>query len=251
MMRAVQQHPSSSRRPVPRPAVWLSVLGLSLGACAPSMGPQENLGWIEASSPKQLEVDRAEYRHSIYFPTDSSAFPAAERARLMTFLEIVQPAGRDSIRLEGHADERASEQYNVELASRRAEQVAAFLKDAGLGDLTITAVAFGEAVPAVPAHGPAAWRQNRRVELVMERYLVTLPACPDWSRQSGTDFSNQPHTNFGCATQSNLGLMVAEPKDLVSGRTLAPADGVHQAEGIVRYRTGKVVELREEKVDAQ
>jgi pilus assembly protein CpaD len=112
-------------------------------------------------------------------------------------------------------------------------------------------VAFGETVPAVPSHGPAAWRLNRRVELVMERYLVTLPACPDWSRQSGTDFSNQPFSNFGCATQSNLGLMVAEPKDLVSGRTLAPADGVHQAEGIVRYRTGKVVELQEEKVDAQ
>jgi pilus assembly protein CpaD len=251
MMRAVQQHPSSSRRPAPSPAVWLSVLGLGLGACAPSMGPQENLGWIEASSPKQLEVDRAEYRHSIYFPTDSSAFPAAERARLMTFLETVQPSGRDSIRLEGHADERASEQYNIELASHRAEQVAAYLKEAGLGDLTITAVAFGETVPAVPSHGPAAWRLNRRVELVMERYLVTLPACPDWSRQSGTDFSNLPFSNFGCATQSNLGLMVAEPKDLVSGRTLAPADGVHQAEGILRYRTGKVVELQEERVEDQ
>jgi pilus biogenesis lipoprotein CpaD len=250
MMRAVQQHPSS-RRQAPRPAVWLSVLGLGLGACTPSLGPQENLGWIEASSPKQLEVDRAEYRHSIYFPTDSSAFPPAERARLLTFLETVRPGGRDSIRLEGHADERASEQYNIELATSRAERVAAFLKEAGLGDLTITAVAFGESVPAAPSHGPAAWRLNRRVELVMERYLVTLPACPDWSRQSGTDFSNQPHSNFGCATQSNLGMMVAEPKDLVSGRTLAPADGVHQAEGIVRYRTGKVVELQEQKVDAQ
>jgi pilus biogenesis lipoprotein CpaD len=251
MMRAVQQHPSSSRRQALRPAVWLSVLGLGLGACTPSLGPQENLGWIEASSPKQLEVDRAEYRHSIYFPTDSSAFPAAERARLQTFLETVQPSGRDSIRLEGHADERASEQYNVELATRRAQQVAAFLKDAGLGDVTVTALAFGETVPAVPSTGPAAWRLNRRIELVMERYLVTLPPCPDWSRQSGTDFSNQPYSNFGCATQSNLGLMVAEPKDLVRGRTLAPADGIQQAEGIVRYRTGKVVELQEERVEDQ
>ena len=120
-MRAVQQHPSS-RRQAPRPAVWLSVLGLGLGACTSSVGPQENLGWIEASSPKQLEVDRAEYRHSIYFPTDSSTFPAAERARLLTFLETVRPSGRDSIRLEGHADERASEQYNIELATRRAQR---------------------------------------------------------------------------------------------------------------------------------
>jgi pilus biogenesis lipoprotein CpaD len=248
-MRAVQQHPSSSRRQAPRPAVWLSVLGLGLGACTSNLGPQSNLGWIEASSPKQLEVDRAEYRHSIYFPTDSSVFPAQERARLLTFLETVQPSGRDSIRLEGHADERASEQYNLELAANRAERVEGFLREAGMGDLNITAVAFGEAVPAVPSTGPAAWSMNRRVELVLERYLVTLPACPDWSRQSGTDFSNLPHSNFGCATETNLGLMVAEPKDLVRGRALAPADGVHQAEGIVRYRTGKVVELEEERIE--
>jgi pilus biogenesis lipoprotein CpaD len=119
----------------------------------------------------------------------------------------------------------------------------------GVGDLPVTTVAYGEAVPAVPSTGPAAWRMNRRVELILERHLVTLPACPDWSRQSGTDFSNQPHSNFGCATQTNLGLMVAEPKDLVRGRTLAPADGVHQAEGVVRYRTGKVVELQEVEVE--
>ena len=247
-MRAVEQHPRSMRRHAPRPAVWLSVLGFGLGACTPSLGPQSNLGWIEASSPKQLEVDRAEYRHSIYFPTDSSTFPASERARLVTFLETVQPRDRDSIRLEGHADERASEAYNRDLAARRAARIEAFLRASGLTEVPITTIAFGEAVPALPSTGPAAWQLNRRVELVVERYLVTLPACPDWSRESGTDFSNQPLPNFGCATQTNLGLMVAEPKDLVRGRTLAPADGIHQAEGIVRYRTGKVVELQDEKV---
>lgn len=248
-MSAVQQHLGNRLRQAPRPLVWLSLLGLGLGACAPNVGPQKNLGWIQASSPKQLEVDRAEYRHSVYFPTDRAAIPASERARLLSFLETVRPAGRDSIRLEGHADERASELYNLELATRRNERVEALLEEAGLGDLHITTVAYGEAVPAVPSTGPAAWRLNRRVELVLERHLVTLPACPDWSRQSGTDFSNQPHSNFGCATQTNLGLMVAEPKDLVRGRTLAPADGVHQAEGVVRYRTGKVVELEEERIE--
>jgi type IV pilus biogenesis protein CpaD/CtpE len=42
--------------------------------------------------------------------------------------------------------------------------------------------------------------------------------------------------------------MVAEPKDLVRGRPLGPADGIQQAEGIVRYRTGEVVELQDEEV---
>lgn len=248
-MTAAQQHPSGTLRRLPRPLLLLSVLGLGLGACGPSLGPQENLGWIEASSSKQLQVDRAQYRHSVYFATDSAAITPAERDRLLTFLETVRPAERDSIRLEGHADERASDLYNLELAGRRAQSVETFLRDAGLPYVSVTSSAFGEALPRVETSGPTAWRLNRRVELVIERYLVTLPACPDWSRESGTDFSNQPHSNLGCATQTNLGLMVAEPRDLVRGRTLGPADGVHQAEGIVRYRQGKVVELQEEKVE--
>ena len=247
-MIAAKQHPGDHLRQVRRPVIWLSLLALGLGACTPSLGPQPNLGWIEASSPKRLEVDPADYRHSVYFATDSSALTANERNRLLTFLRTVQPSARDSVRLEGHADERATELYNLELASNRAEQVAAFLDEAGYGDLSVTTTAFGEALPAVPSTGPAAWQLNRRVEVVLERYLVTLPGCPDWSRESGTDFDNLPFSNFGCATETNLGLMIAEPKDLVRGRPLGPADGTHQAEGIVRYRTGKVVELEEVEV---
>jgi pilus assembly protein CpaD len=248
VMTAAPQHPSHPLRQVPHPLIWVSLLALGLGACTPAVGPQSNLGWIEASSPKRLEVDRAEYRHSVYFSTDSSALTAGERDRLLSFLQTVQPSPRDGIRLHGHADERATELYNLALASHRAEQVQAFLAEAGYGDLDVTMTAFGETVPAVPSTGPAAWQLNRRVEVVLERYLVTLPACPDWSRESGTDFDNLPMSNFGCATQANLGLMIAEPKDLVRGRALGPADGTQQAEGIVRYRTGKVVELEVQEV---
>ena len=249
-MTAALQHPTSPQPGRPRPLLWVSILGLGLTACAPAtMGPDPNLGWIEAGSPKAVEVDRAEYRHAVYFETDHARITGLEQDRLRAFLASVQPSSRDTIRLEGHADERATDLYNVELAARRAESVNALLREQGFEDLTVTSSAFGEAVPAAAGTGPESWRQNRRVELVLERYLVTLPPCPDWSRQSGTDFANLPHSNFGCATQTNLGLMVAEPRDLVRGRGLAPADGVHQAEGIVRYRTGKVVELQEEKVE--
>jgi pilus assembly protein CpaD len=237
-MTAAPQHPTSPQPGRSRPLLWVSLLGLALTACAPArMGPDPNLGWTEAGSPKALEVDRAEYRHAVYFDTDQARISGLEQDRLSAFLASI------------HADERATDLYNVELAARRNESVDAFLREQGLSDLTVTSSAFGEAVPAVAGSGPQSWQQNRRVELVLERYLVTLPPCPDWSRQSGTDFANLPHSNFGCATQTNLGLMVAEPRDLVRGRGLAPADGVHQAEGIVRYRTGKVVELEEEKVE--
>ena len=249
-MTAALQHLHARRSQRSRPLLWASLLGLGLAACSPAnLQPNQNLGWLEAGSPKQVEVDRAEYRHAVYFATDHAEISGFEEDRLLAFLASVQPGSRDTIRLEGHADERATDLYNVELAARRAESVGAFLRQQGFDDLTVTSSAFGEAVPAVAGSGPESWQPNRRVELVLERYLVTLPPCPDWSRQSGTDFANLPHSNFGCATQTNLGLMVAEPRDLLHGRGLAPADGVHQAEGIVRYRTGKVVELEEEKVE--
>ncbi len=237
-------------RPARRAATLLgaSLLALALAACAPSVdGPRRNLGWLEAGSPKELEVERAEYRHAVYFDTDRAELSGVEQDRLLAFLANVRPGSRDTIRLEGHADERASDLYNVELASRRAMRVESFLREQGLSDLSVTSSAFGEALPAAGGSGHESWRGSRRVELVLERYLVTLPPCPDWSRESGTDFANLPHSNFGCASQTNLGLMIAEPRDLVRGRTLAPADGVHQAEGIVRYRTGKVIELEEER----
>jgi pilus assembly protein CpaD len=248
-MTAALQHPQSARPRRSCPWLWASVLGLGLTACTSAdIGPNSSTGWLEASSPKQLEVDRADYRHEVYFDTDRADITGVEQNRLLTFLRTIQPSARDTIRVEGHADERASDLYNLELAGRRAEAVAAFLRHHGYDKLTVTTSSYGEAVPAVPGTGPEVWQQNRRVELVLERYLVTLPACPDWSRESGTDFANLPHSNFGCATQADLGLMVADPRDLVRGRTLGPADGVQEAEGIVRYRTGKVIELQKQKV---
>jgi pilus biogenesis lipoprotein CpaD len=249
-MTAAPQLPHVPQPRRSRPLLWASILGLGLAACSPAnFGPHENLGWIEAGSPKRLEVDRAAYRHAVYFDTDRAEISGFEEDRLLAFLAAVQPGARDTIRLEGHADERASDVYNIELAARRAAAVRNLLDDEGFAGVSVTSSGLGEALPVDPGSGPEAWRENRRVEVVLERYVVTLPPCPDWSRQSGTDFANLPHSNFGCATQTNLGLMVAQPRDLVRGRGLGPADGVHQAEGIVRYRTGKVVELQKEKVE--
>lgn len=248
-MTAASQLPHRPQPRRSRPLLWASILGLGLAACSPAgLGTNQQLGWTEAGSPKNLEVDRASYRHAVYFDTDRAAISGLEEDRLLGFLAAAQPGPRDTIRLEGHADERASDVYNIELAARRAAAVRNLLDDEGYGGVSITSSAFGEALPVDPGTGPEAWRHNRRVEVVLERYVVTLPPCPDWSRESGTDFANLPHSNFGCATQTNLGLMVAEPRDLVQGRGLAPADGVQQAEGIVRYRTGKVVELQQEEI---
>jgi pilus biogenesis lipoprotein CpaD len=248
-MSAAPQHPSGRRKRLPYRLGCLTALGIALTACAaPAPGTNPYLGWMEASSPKELEVERAQYRHTIHFATDSAELTAMEQERLLTFLQTVAPTAQDGVLIEGHADERATDLYNVELASQRITSVSDFMREHGLAGVPLRAAAFGERAPVAPGSNPAAWQQNRRVELVLERHLVRLPPCPDWSRESGLDYSNLPHSNFGCATQTNLGLMIDNPGDLARGRKLAPADGTHAAEGIVRYRAGEIIELQEEEL---
>ena len=72
------------------------------------------------------------------------------------------------------------------------------------------------------------------------RYLVTLPACPNWTGPGPHDFTNAAHSNFGCADQVNLGRMVASPADLVEGRPVAATEGTPAAAAVNRYLTDKV-----------
>jgi pilus assembly protein CpaD len=72
------------------------------------------------------------------------------------------------------------------------------------------------------------------------RYLVTTPACPNWSKAPGADFTNSFPSNWACATQTNLGQMVANPSDLVIGQPLSPALGPTEVAAVDRYLTDKV-----------
>ncbi|MEE8573896.1 MAG: OmpA family protein [Thermodesulfobacteriota bacterium] len=68
------------------------------------------------------------------------------------------------IRLEGHADERGGDEYNLALGERRALGVKRFLSDLGVEPFKVGTISFGEAKPADPGHTSSAWRKNRRVE---------------------------------------------------------------------------------------
>ena len=61
----------------------------------------------------------------------------------------------------------------------------------------------------MPAHGTAI--------LVVDRYLVTTPACNDYSQQLSPNPANARSPNYGCSNQALLGLMVANPRDLIQG----------------------------------
>jgi pilus assembly protein CpaD len=74
----------------------------------------------------------------------------------------------------------------------------------------------------------------------VERYVVTPPDCPNWTKPASGDWSNTMPSNFGCADATNFSLMVADPRDMVMGRALGPPQGAPALYAYERYRGGKV-----------
>lgn len=56
------------------------------------------------------------------------------------------------------------------------------------------------------------------VRVVVARRRAEVPNCPNWSRPAAPDFANRSMSNYGCAANSNLAAMIADPEDLVHGR---------------------------------
>ena len=74
---------------------------------------------------------------------------------------------------------------------------------------------------------------------MLGRFIVVPPDCPDWSKPADSDPANRSSSNLGCATAVNLGLMVADPEDLVRGHRPGPSDGAYGARLYRDYRDGK------------
>ena len=70
------------------------------------------------------------------------------------------------VRLEGHADERGSREYNIALGERRAQAVRQVLQLQGASSTQLSTVSYGEERPAELGHDETSWEKNRRVELV-------------------------------------------------------------------------------------
>ncbi|TKD53067.1 CpaD family pilus assembly protein [Sphingomonas baiyangensis] len=57
------------------------------------------------------------------------------------------------------------------------------------------------------------------VRVILSRSAATVPGCPDYSRMYEPNFGAHTSSNFGCGINSNLAAMVAQPEDLVRGRS--------------------------------
>lgn len=216
--------PPSALIALGRMLVPLALCGLA--ACtAPEPPPAAGL----LPRPTAVPVS---YRHSARFVGTETRLSDAEFMRLETFAGSLPPGRPVVLQLEmGRGDGRLPGWERLALS--RVETVERFLSRHVDAPLTVLTAYRDDASLA-------------EVEIRAESYEVVLPGCPDWSRDPAFDPRNLPLSNLGCANAVNLGLMVADPADLVRTRRLDAADGVREAEAIARYRSDKVKALEAE-----
>ncbi len=102
----------------------------------------------------------------VYFALDSSQIRSEFESGLRAAANTLRETGA-AITIEGHCDERGSEEYNIALGERRAAAVRQYLYNLGVPMGQLDVVSYGEARPAVAGSGETAWQLNRRAEFVV------------------------------------------------------------------------------------
>ena len=101
----------------------------------------------------------------IYFDFDQSELRPEYADLLARHAAELSNNGRTTVRLEGHADERGSREYNIGLGERRSQSVRRMLLIQGASAGQISTVSFGEERPVAFGSDEGSWQQNRRVEI--------------------------------------------------------------------------------------
>lgn len=68
--------------------------------------------------------------------------------------------------IEGHADERGSEEYNLALGDERAKAARAYLAQVGIPEAQLSVVSYGKDKPICSEHDETCWQKNRRIHIV-------------------------------------------------------------------------------------
>ena len=123
----------------------------------------------EEAAKRQIIAARNLFMNeNVYFDFDKSDLKHEDQEVLKRKAEWLRNNPGESIIVEGHCDERGTNNYNLALGDRRAQSAQNFLIDLGIAESRLTRISYGEEHPADPRHNSEAWSQNRRDHFVLK-----------------------------------------------------------------------------------
>jgi len=117
-----------------------------------------DLGALGRNEPDLKDIHFAFDRYDLTMTAQTLLRENAEWLRSTPAVQII---------VEGHCDERGSNEYNLALGERRAEAVKSYLASLGVDAGRMRAISYGEEMPLDPASNEAAWAKNRRGHLLV------------------------------------------------------------------------------------
>ena len=122
------------------------------------------MGAATPGSPQEFQVSVGD---RVFFETDQTSLTGQAQAILDRQAQWLQRYGRNSILVEGHADERGTREYNFSLSARRAQTVRDYLASRGIPSSRLRTVSYGKERPVAVCNDISCWSQNRRAVTVV------------------------------------------------------------------------------------
>lgn len=124
-----------------------------------------NAGLSESAGPSGELLSK----RIVYFDFDRADIRADSQSVVAAHARYLAANPTQKVRLEGHADERGSREYNIGLGERRGQAVRRALLLQGVAEVQLSTVSFGEERPAAAGSDEQTYALNRRVEIVYLR----------------------------------------------------------------------------------
>jgi peptidoglycan-associated lipoprotein len=179
--------------------IYVSIIGLTLAACAPSAttkpdtasspasaqnpGADQRAGEAQrggagesdasSSSLSQLQQGKPPVTPAssplkdVLFDFDRYDLSSDARTILRANAEWLKSNASARVEIEGHCDDRGTNEYNLALGAKRAQSAREYLTTLGIAAARLSTISYGEEIPVCKEQGESCWKQNRRARFVI------------------------------------------------------------------------------------
>lgn len=135
----------------------------------PAVVVEQPVAETSAPDPAQVALEALSGLMRIYFDFDQYVLTDAAKQGLANNAKLLKAAPSVMVKIEGHCDERGSDEYNLALGEKRALATKNYLASLGVEASRMSIISYGEEMPLDSGKNEMAWSKNRRAEFKVKR----------------------------------------------------------------------------------